>query len=668
MHLNSLRVPFLASVSLGTLLLSAPAQSAAGSKPQAIQPPGSGASPAKADDTQLAGLPTFLLLVPGGTVEMGLDAQAFLAAASQVVVPSKPESAAKISPAKLTEAMRRSASLLGRRKVDVAPFLLAKTPVTNAQYEPFVAGKRKAGQKARPPFHWWRFGRADSYNDKLADINKLFPKMKDGPLQYWERHGDELPYKLEDEKGKSIADLPLTYISWREANEFAGSLGFRLPSEAEWTRAARGDGKNVWPTTPDDRFSEQLLKDLMIFNSRDQSAKPAGSVQAAKGPFGHLDMFGQVWQFIGEMGFRPINGVDPFSGEWKELQKDKVGQLLQAPPGWKDDRALAKGGSFLSAGEPIQLLIDARAPVLTIDVMESLGLRLAKSLKPGYDAMYSALRGTFNKAVFVPDQEITLAEQVGAERYELDANGFPTHYDTVSLAPVNWLSKDKNAELGKLVEKSQTSPLLIGALMTTDALLEPAAPAGLYSVLYRKHGVPRELVEAVKQGHKELAALAKAKPATDKPEDEAKKDDKADDKKGDKKDKEKEKKGWREVIASFGLTEKDVESKDAADGNLKFIRIDGVEVPVEGDCFLLHGNEGKVVAAWRATNAKPAVGNPFASALALEPNDKNKAVARFHFGVPLSQANNKKVADFHVHVTLDRDAPGADKPWRLPAK
>lgn len=668
MHLNSLRVPFLASVSLGTLLLSAPAQNAAGSKPQAIQPPGSGGAPAKADDTQMAGLPTFLLLVPGGTVEMGLDAQAFLAAAAQVVVPSKPESAAKISPAKLTEAMRRSASLLGRRKVDVAPFLLAKTPVTNAQYEPSVAGKRKAGQKARPPFHWWRFGRADSYNDKLADINKLFPKLKDGPLQYWERHGDELPYKLEDEKGKSIADLPLTYISWREANDFAGSLGFRLPTEAEWTRAARGDGKNVWPTTPDDRFSEQLLKDLMIFNSRDQSAKPAGSVQAAKGPFGHLDMFGQVWQFIGEMGFRPINGVDPFSSEWKELQKDKAGQLLQAPPGWKDDRALAKGGSFLSAGEPIQLLIDARAPVLTIDVMESLGLRLAKSLKPGYDAMYSALRGTFNKAAFVPDQEITLAEQVGAERYELDANGFPTHYDTVSLAPVNWLSKDKNAELGKLVEKSQTSPMLIGALMTTDALLEPAAPAGIYSVLYRKHGVPRELVEAVKQGHKELAALAKAKPATDKPEDEAKKDEKADDKKGDKKDKEKEKKGWREVIASFGLTEKDVESKDAADGNLKFIRIDGIEVPVEGDCFLLHGNEGKIVAAWRATNAKPAVLASFLSLLALEPNDKNKAVARFHFGVPLSQANNKKVADFHVHVTLDRDAPGADKPWRLPAK
>ena len=394
-------------------------------------------------------------------------------------------------------------------------------------------------------------------------------------------------------------------------------------------------------------------------------------MQAAKGPFGHLDMFGQIWQLLGDLGYRPINGTEAFAAEWKALQKDKVGQLLQAPPQWKDEKALAKGGSFLSGQEPIQLLIDARAPVQTDDVLEGLGIRLAKSVKPGYDAMYSAMHGLFSKSAFGIDQDVDLSAQVGAERYEMDATGFPLRYDTISVAPVNFLTKEKNAEVGKLLEKSMESPILLGVLMSTDKMLAPAAPAGTYSLLYRKGGMPKQLVEAIKQGHRELAVMAKSKP-DDKGEEADAKEKDGD--KPDKKDKDKDKKAsWRDVIARFGLTEKDLESKDAADGNLKFVRIDGVEVATDDDCFLLLNNEGKIAAAWKATNAKPTAANAFPSAITLEANtagtevkDKTRAVAKLHFGVPIVAGNNKRVADVHLHVVLDREAPTADKPWRLP--
>lgn len=674
MHPNSLRVPFLASVSISTMLVAAAAQSAAAKPQAAVNPAASApAASAKSDDTHLAGLPGFLLTVPGGVVELGLEAEVFTAAACQVSFPSKPELAPTKSTAKVTDAMRRSASTLGRRKVEVPTFLLGKTPITNAQYEVYVAARRKAGAKVRVPFHWWRFGAKDDYDKRLAEIEKEFPKLKEGPLMYWERHGHELPYKLVDDKGRSIADLPVTYISWREANEFAGWLGARLPLEAEWTRAARGDTKITWPLAkPEDpstdRFTEQLLKDLQIYNSRDWVAKPVGTVQAAKGPFGHLDMFGQIWQLLGDLGYRPINGAEAFATEWKTLQKDKTGQLLQAPPPWKDEKALAKGGSFLSAQEPIQLLIDSRAPVQTDDVLEGLGMRLAKSIKPGYDAIYSAMHGSFSKSAFAIDQDVDLSAQVGAERYEVDANGFPTRYDTISVAPVNFLSKEKNAEVGKLLEKSMEAPILLGVVMSTDKLLAPAAPAGAYSLLYRKGGLPKQLVEAIKQGHRELSATAKSKPDDKGEEADAKDKDKGSDK-ADKKDK---KSNWRDVIARFGLTEKDLESKDAADGNLKFVRIDGIEVAADDDCFLLQGSEGKVVAAWKATNAKPAAANGFPSTISLEANDgsevkdKTRAVAKLHFGVPINHGNTKRVADVHLHLVLDREAPTAEKPWRVP--
>lgn len=671
MHQISLRVPFLASVSLGTLLLSASAQSQT-VVPQAEPAPGNGAAAAPKNgkgDGDLAGLPTFLLLVPGGTVEVGLDSNRFLDAASQVVSPRKPEAAATISPAKLTEAMRRTSSALGKRKVDVAPFLLAKWNVKCSEWDVFLQAARKAGRKMRPPFGWWRFGRQDHYNEKLPEINQEFPGDKTGPLLFWERHGADFPYALKDEKGRPIDEQPVTYISWREANDFAASLGMRLPNEFEWMRAARGDGTNIWPCADPknpatDAFSDEVLKKLQIFSSREQVLKATGTVQAASGPFGHLDMFGQVWQLIGDIGYRPVHGVDAFSEEWKRLQKDKTGALLQSPPAWKDDRVIAKGGSYLSAGEPIQLLLDGRAPVQTIDVLESLGMRLAKSLRPGYDALFSALRGSYNRQPFAIDQDVDLAAQAGTERYELAANGFPTEYDAVTLAPVNWLAKEKNAELQKLVERSQTSPLLVGTLYSTMPLAEANAPAGIYSLLYRKEGLPRELVEAIKQGHRELAAAAKAKPGKGDDQGEGAEGDKKDPKKDEKNDKKKEKTSWRDLVARFGLTDKDLESKDAADGDLKFIRMDGIEVSTDRDVFLLHGNEGKIVGVLPTTNAKPAMAAAFPSTSVLEADAKGKAVAKLHFGVPLTLGNSKKVVDIHLNLALDFAAPTADKPWR----
>lgn len=674
MHLTSLRTLPRGPLALGLILASCCAQSAAVLPAQS----NGNATPPEANRGALAGLPDFLLLVPGGTVEMGMTSDALINSAAQVVSPTrpKPADAAKISAEKLVTAMRRSASALGKRKVDVEPFLLAKWPVKCGEYESFVLSRRNQGVKVRVPFHWWRFGAADHYASVLPEIAKQFPKDPLGPLLYWERHGADVPYALKDERGQSIADHPVTYVDYREANDFAAAFGMRLPTEAEWTRAARGEGANLWPwgkaAKETDVFTEEALKSLQIFGSRERALKPVGSVSAGTGPFGHLDMFGQVWQLVSGIGYRPINGADPFAAEWKELQKDKVGALMQSPPAWKDDRALGKGGCYLSSGEPIQLLVDARAPVQTIEVLEGLGFRLAKSPRPGYDLLYSLLRGAYNRTAFAADQDIALDRQVGAEKYDLGPDGFPTAYHAVSFAPVDGLSADKNVSLEKLLEQSVATPFVVGTFATTTPLVEPTAPAGHYTVLFRKDGMPRELVEAIKQGHKELAAKPKPKekeeePAEDdgdgKPEGKPK-DEKTG--KGKGKAKEQERKGsWREVIARFGITEQDLAPKEAANG-LKFVRIDGMEVPTDHDCFLLHGPEGKIVGVVRATNQKPAHGTPGASTLSLEADPKGRALARFVFNAPLCLQNPKKVVSFVFAPTLDRPLPGADAAWRLP--
>ncbi|HZN38354.1 MAG TPA: SUMF1/EgtB/PvdO family nonheme iron enzyme [Planctomycetota bacterium] len=669
MQLNSLRPHSLAALSLGSLLVSACAQSpkpadqvvAAGAAAK-----GQGGVIARPSAPAMDGLPLFLLPVPGGTVPMGLTVDQLVAAACQVISPTRPAFAAKTAPEQLIKAMQRSSSTLGQQRVTVEPYLLAKCPVTCAQYEPYIRMRREKKLPARAPFGWWRYGCVDDYNSKLADIKQQFPNDPLGPVLYWTRCGNDLPYKLQDEEGRSTANLPVVHVDYREANEFAAWLGMRLPNEAEWTRAARGDGTQVWPwgnpaDPTSDVFTEDKLKDLKIHGSRDKVLKPVGTVPAGTGPYGHLDMFGQVWQLVADLGYGPQNGATVFDAEWKKFQKDKTGCMVLSHPEWKADKAIGKGGSYLSWQEPIQLLVDARAPVQPIDVLEGLGFRLAKSLKPGYDVLFSRLRGIYSRNYFVEDQLTDLAAQIGAERYELGADGFPTGYRAVSFAPVNWLAKDRALDLAKLLEKSQETPLVIGTLVTTANQLAPAAPAGLYTVLYRKEGMPRELTEAIKQACKDLAALKKAKARGG--EEAAGSEDKG---KGGKNQKE----GWREVIARYGLTEKDLEAiEPGKEKELAFVRLDEVQVPTDRSYFLLYsGSEGKIVAFIHAPSQEPSSTGPVPSGLVLEASGKANTVAKFTFGVPLTKQNNKRFAQFQFQVTLEQEPPTAEKPWRLPTR
>jgi formylglycine-generating enzyme required for sulfatase activity len=659
MQRTSLPPYLLTSAVLSSLLQPAIAQAPANANAAA----GAKAVEAAKDDPRLQGLPTFLRPVPGGLVEMGLTAEQLIASSCQTAYPIKPQDAAQKAQEKVITGMRRAALLLGTKKVQVDGFLLAEWPVTNAEYERFVARRRANGEKVRPPFAWWRYGRKDDYDARLEDINRQFPKNSEGPFLYWEANGHELPYALVDENGKSIANHAVTTLTYRDAVEFAGTFGMRLPTEAEFTRAARGDGSHRWPwgRTMADSFSEAGLQFLGLNSMAGQKPSDVGKFEGCAGPFGHKDIFGRIWQFTSGVGYGPISGREAFEVQWKLLQKDRVGALLQGAPIGKDDMVVCKGGSYLSWSEPMQLLIDNRVALQTNEPQPSVGMRLAKSTKPGFDALYSKIRGQYNRGAFVADQVLDEAAQVGAERYELNETGFPVAYHTVSFMPVNWLSNEKNTDINKQLDKTHSGPLLLGTLYTTEPLRSPALAPGLYTVLYRKAGMPRELADAIKTGHKELLAAKKAKPAKEGEEKAEPKDD----------GKEAKKSPWRELVARAGITAEDLLGPDG--GSLKIVRIDGVEVSTETDCFLLMGGiEGRIVGVVPATNHKPANTKPFVNELLLEKqggNDKataDKAVARFRLAIPVRAGDARTLAEFRLQLPLECEPPSASKVWRLP--
>ncbi len=86
------------------------------------------------------------------------------------------------------------------------------------------------------------------------------------------------------------------HVSWFEADAFARAHGARLPTEAEWEKAATWDqdtetaGLHPWGDAPH----------AVEYANLDQTAfgpQPAGALPAGASPCGALGMLGDVWEW-----------------------------------------------------------------------------------------------------------------------------------------------------------------------------------------------------------------------------------------------------------------------------------------------------------------------------------------------------------------------------------
>ena len=218
--------------------------------------------------------------------------------------------------------------------VHLDAYYIDKYPVTNAEYGEFIAATNHP-----PPRHW---------------DGGVYPAF--------------------------LSNHPVVYVTWHDAQAYAQWAGKRLPTEAEWEKAARGVDGRIYPWGNEFDSSKCSLSIMKrpLFDQRAGSLSlivstaQVGSDSAGASPYGVSDVAGNVWEWTsdwylpyvgntsknrdyGEKG-KVIRGGSWLEGKDETLRVyTRCANRLHAPPNYKTNNIGFRCAKDISAEKKARL-------------------------------------------------------------------------------------------------------------------------------------------------------------------------------------------------------------------------------------------------------------------------------------------------------------------------
>ncbi|MEO7863351.1 MAG: SUMF1/EgtB/PvdO family nonheme iron enzyme, partial [Nitrospirales bacterium] len=199
---------------------------------------------------------------------------------SMASVPSPPPTAtAKPEPRQMTQ----DREITGR---DGAPMVLIPTGESTMGSP---VGKGDGNEHPQHQVYLDAFD-IDKFEVTVARYAEFLQAMKRAKPAFWDqvdtsKHGN----------------LPVVGVDWNDAEAYCRWAKKRLPTEAEWEKAARGTDERTYPwgneapTSNLANFGKERIKKFY-----DRRLAPVGSYEAGKSPYGIYDLAGNVWEWVAD--------------------------------------------------------------------------------------------------------------------------------------------------------------------------------------------------------------------------------------------------------------------------------------------------------------------------------------------------------------------------------